>query len=154
LAGVKQTATKPSHSRTPLVFAILGLLAAAIAGGTYYYRELRHTSSTRTPEATVAGFLTEVFAPKPDQQKLAGLVCDGWAPQDAVKQTTDQIPNGARVGWQDINLVSTDNDHAIVVATITLTPFQDGDPSDFHPWRFSLIDQNDWKVCGAHPVAG
>ena len=137
-----------------MAFAILGVMAGLVAAGTIYYREFYNRPATVvSPEQTVDQFLTAVFTNFTDPAQTAAVVCSGWEPADAILGTRAEVPTGAKVGWQDIQLLNATNTRATVAATITLTPFADEEPSDFKSWSFGLVAQDGWRVCQAGPVA-
>ena len=139
----------PPRSRAPLVFAILGLLAALTAGGAYAYREWWGRSQL-TPEQTVDEFLTAVFAR--NEERAAAVVCESRDPQQAIRRTIAAIPKGANVSWDGIRLLSADDERAVVRATLGLRPFFDEEISDTVQWTFNLVDESGWRVCEARPL--
>jgi hypothetical protein len=140
----------PSRSRAPLIFAILGVLAALIIGGAYVYRDYLGRSQL-TPEQTVDEFLTAVFTAR-NADRAAAVVCDGWDPEQAIRRTRAAIPDGANVSWDRIRLISADDDRAVVRATLGLRPFYDEEISDTVQWTFNLVDEKGWRVCEARPL--
>jgi hypothetical protein len=147
---VSQTVPPVRRSRAPLVFAILGIVAALIGGGAYFYHQ-RQTTSGRTPEQTVDAFLTEVFV-HDDPAKLAADVCNAWDPQQAITRTKAQIPDGAKVDWDNIRLLASNDSTANVRARLALIPFADVQPSDYIQWTFDLVNEAGWRVCNAQPL--
>lgn len=139
----------PARSRAPLVFALLGILAALAAGGAFAYREWWGRNDL-TPEQTVDEFLTAVFAHNED--RADEVICESWDPAQAVQRTTSAIPTGANVSWDDIRLLSASEERAVVSATIGLRPFSDEEISDSIPWTFNLVDESGWRVCEARPL--
>jgi hypothetical protein len=152
LPEVSITLAEAPRSRVPAVFAFLGILAALIAGGAFYYTEIYTKTTGATPEEVVEEFLTAVFAETPDLARVDAVICDSWDPAAAVERTTSQVPADATVGWEEIQRLSTDEDRVVVEATITLTPFADEEPSDFLGWTFNLVDEEGWRVCEAHEI--
>jgi hypothetical protein len=147
---VSQTLPPVRRSRAPLVFAILGLLAALAGGGAYYYH-LQHGTSSLTPDQTVDAFLMAVFS-NGDPGKVAADVCNSWDPQQAIDRTKAQVPNGAHVIWDNIRTLTQSNGHAVARARLGLIPFQDHQPSDYVQWTFDLVDEDGWRVCDAQPL--
>jgi hypothetical protein len=132
-----------------LAFAILGLLAALLAGGAYVYREV-WARSDRTPEQTVDEFLTGVF--NHNVERVSGVVCASWDAQRAIDRTTAAIPLGANVSWDDLRLLHAADGRAMVRATLGLRPFYDEEISDTIQWTFNLVDESGWRVCEARPL--
>jgi hypothetical protein len=139
----------PAKSRAPLVFALLGILAALAAGGAFAYREWWGRNDLG-PEQTVDEFLTAVFAH--DEARAGAVICESWDPAQAVRRTRSAIPVGANVSWDDIRLLSASEGRAVVSATIGLRPFSDEEISDSIPWTFNLVDESGWRVCEARPL--
>jgi hypothetical protein len=140
----------PARSKAPVVFAILGLLAALAAGGAYAYQQLWDRNG-RSPEQTVDAFLTAVF--NRDVAGTSEVVCDDWEPNQAIARTLGAIPIGANVSWEEIRLLSTTEERAVVQATLGLRPFFDEEISDRIHWTFNLVDEHGWRVCEARPLA-
>jgi hypothetical protein len=138
-----------TRSKAPVVFAILGLLAALAAGGAYAYRELWDRND-RSPEETVNEFLAAVVSQ--NVERTAGVVCADWEPDQALARTQDAIPVGANVTWDDVRLISSVQDRAVVRATLGLRPFFDEEISDRVQWTFNLVDESGWRVCEARPL--
>jgi hypothetical protein len=149
---VSITLAEAPRSRVPAVFAVLGILAALIVGGTVYYTQFYKVASGDTPEQVVGKFLTAVFADKPDNAQVGALVCDNWDPAAAVQKTRGNIRANAHVSWQDIIRLSTGEGRVVVEATITVTPIGDEDPSTSKGWAFDVVDERGWRVCEARPI--
>ena len=147
---MSQTSPAVRRSRAPLTFAILGLLAALAGGGAYLYH-LRQETSRLTPEQTVNAFLMAVFS-NGTPEKVAADVCSSWDPQQAIDRTKAQVPDGARVSWDNIRTLTQGNGRAVARARLGLIPFQDAEPSDYVQWTFNLVDEDGWRVCDAQPL--
>lgn len=140
---------RTSRSRAPLVFALLGLLAALAAGGAYVYREVLGRADL-TPEQTVDEFLTGVFSH--NVERVAGVVCESWDAERAIARTTAAIPVGANVSWEELRVLEAREGRAMVRATLGLRPFYDEEISDTIQWTFNLVDEGGWRVCEARPL--
>ena len=147
------TPAQAGRSRVPAVFAVLGILAALIAGGTVYYTQFYKVTAGDTPERVVEKFLTAVFADdEPDLAQVGAVICDDWDPAAAVQRTTSTIRANSHVSWQDIIRLSSEEGRVVVEATITVTPIGDEDPSDAQGWAFGVVDEDGWRVCDARPI--
>ncbi len=134
---------------------MLGSLAVLLAGGALYYQQfVDKPADQRSPEAITEEFLTAVFRHPNDPARTEALVCGGWTPHEAIERVQREIPAGAKVGWQDIGLLSNADGRARVAVTLTLTPFYDETPSDFINWSVNLVEEADlgWRVCEAKRV--
>jgi hypothetical protein len=133
----------------PLAFAIIGLVVALAAGALYLYRD--RGESTRLNETrTVHEFLTAVFlAGTPD--RVAPYVCASWPPGDAITRTVAEVGTGVGVSWDEIRVITTREERANVSARLGLRSADDVRPGSFEQWRFSLVDEEGWRVCDARP---
>lgn len=138
--------------RAPVIFAVLGVLVALAAGGVYVYRQQAETPAAQTPEETVSTFLSAVFL-SADPQKAALVVCSNWDPAEAISRTTEAVPAGARISWGDLRVVTTSEGRATVRGSLGMRLPDDTRPTSFVQWRFSLVDENGWRVCEARPLA-
>ena len=152
LSGVSETAAKPTQiGRTPLIFALLGVVVALAAGGFYVFRQVEKPPAL-TPEETVSAFLSAVFL-SADPQKAATVVCSNWNPADAIVRTTSAVPEDAHVSWGDLRVVTTGDARVTVRGILGVRMPDDLRPSSFVQWRFTLVDESGWRVCEARPLA-
>ena len=136
--------------RGPVIFALLSLVLAVVAGAVYMLH--RSTAPPElTPEQTVNEFLTAVFLAE-DPARAGAVVCAGWSGQDAVDRTTNQIETGAHVSWSQIRLVAIGDTTASATARIGQRLPDDKQPSLFQEWRFLLKKEKGWRVCEARPL--
>lgn len=132
-----------------MFFAIAGVVIALVAAGMYLFT--RADAPVRlTPEETVREFLSAVFLAD-DGQRVGAVLCSSWDPSDAIRRTTKEFPAGSHVSWDQITLVSTNGDHASAKARLGLRLRDDTQPSQYLQWRFTLVDENGWRVCEARP---
>jgi len=133
----------------PLIFAGLALLVAVAAGAFVLLRQAP-VEPTRTPEETVREFLAAVFlAENPD--RAAAVICDNWAPTDAVERTRAEIPRSIRVSWDEFAEVTADSQRITMRARLGLRRADDLRPTSYAQWRFHLVKQDAWRVCEARP---
>lgn len=143
---------KRSLGRAPLVIAVVGIVAALAAGAVLYLRG-RAEPPMRTPEATVQEFLAAVFLAE-DPQRVAEVVCASWDPIDAIERTTGEVDPDVRVTWDGVGVVTTEPGRITVRARLGLRQLEDVRPADMEQWRFTLVDQDGWRVCEARPLVG
>ena len=135
-------------SRASVIFAVVGVVVALVAGGIYLFRQ--DASPRLTPGETVEKFLNAVFVAS-SAERLEDLVCSNWDPADALTRTTQQVDPGVRVSWDDIGQVSSEAGRVTLRARVGLRFRDDVRPSAYQQWRFSLVDEDGWRVCEARP---
>jgi hypothetical protein len=135
--------------RAPLIFALAGVLIALVAGGAYIYKQAV-TPPPRTPEETITEFLTAVFLAK-DATRVSAVVCASWDPVDALERTAKEVDARATVSWDEIRLLSATEDRVSARARLGLRLRDDNQPAFYRQWRFSLVQENGWRVCEARP---
>jgi hypothetical protein len=133
-----------------LIFAMLGVIIALIAGGLYLSRQIDGPRRL-TPEQTVNEFLSAVFLAA-DPQRTGAVVCKSWNANDAILRTRQAVPEDAHVSWDDVTVASTDGGRTTVRARLGLRLRDDSRPSSFEQWRFALVDESGWRVCEARPL--
>jgi hypothetical protein len=141
------------HAPWAIIVAVAGVVLALAAGGLYVYRQSAPTSAARaqaTPEETVREFLSAVFLAK-DPQRVRAVVCSSWDPDNAITRTTAAVDKTAKVSWDEVVVVSSTDGRASVKARLGLRLPDDIQPSVHQDWRFSLVDENGWRVCEARP---
>jgi hypothetical protein len=135
--------------RAPVIFAIVGVVIALAAGGVYAFRHVQAPPKL-SPEETVREFLAAVFVAG-DVNRVAAVVCSSWDPTDALSRTTKEIDNGERVSWDEVRILAESADRVSARARLGLRQRDDSQPSSFRQWRFSLVNENGWRVCEARP---
>ncbi len=136
--------------RAPLIFALLGVIVALVAGGLYVTRQI-DGPQRRTPEETVNEFLSAVFLGT-DPERTGAVVCKSWEPNEAIVRTREAVPDGAHVSWDEVKVASTSDGRTTVRARLGLRLSDDSRPSSFEQWRFTLVDEGGWRVCEARPL--
>ena len=132
------------------MFAVLGIIVALVAIGYYVQREAEKPASL-TPEETVDTFLGAVFL-SADPQKVASVVCSNWGPTEAITRTSTAVPEGAHVSWSELKVVTSAEDRVTVRGVLGIRLADDSRPSSYAQWRFTLVDENGWRVCEARPI--
>jgi hypothetical protein len=142
----------PRGTRGPWLFAVAGVIAALVAGGLYFWRAKPPAPTTSTPTQVVDEFLTAVFVAR-DPDRVAPVICDGWAPADAIARTTKDFDLSlVRVGWADLRVVTSSEQRATVSARLEIRRTEDVRTPVSRLWRFNLVDENGWRVCDASPM--
>ena len=136
--------------RGPVIFALISLLVALVAGGAYVVHRMTAPPEL-TPEETINGFLSAVFLVG-DPARVGDFICSSWDGQDAVDRTTKEIEPGAHVSWDQLRIVSTTDADASATARLGQRLADDTRPSIFKQWRFELKKESRWRVCEARPV--
>jgi hypothetical protein len=126
--------------------AFLGLIL--VAGTVALILFDRATALDRsTPTVVVGQFLVASFDDR-DTRRVALFVCEQLQPQQALEDTVGGIDPNLSVSWGDF---STDQsgDTATVIAQLRFRHDQGGASySSVQQWRFSMVDQDGWRVCG------
>lgn len=132
------------------MFAVLGVIVAIVAIG-YYVQRAAEKPAALTPEATVDSFLGAVFL-SADPQKVAPVVCSNWGPAEAIARTNTAVPEGAHISWSELKVVTSSEDRVTVRGVLGIRLADDSRPSSYAQWRFTLVDENGWRVCEARPI--
>ncbi len=136
-------------TRAPLIFALVGVVIALAAGGLYALNRSA-APPTMTPEETIREFLAAVFlANSADRVKM--VVCASWDPADALSRTAREIDGDTRVSWDEVRVLSATDDRINARARLGLRRSGDIQPSSYRQWRFSLVNEDGWRVCEARP---
>jgi len=132
-----------------MIFAIVGIVVALAAGGIYLLKESTEPP-VRTPEETIQEFLSAVFlANEADRVKV--VVCASWDPVDALTRTANEIDPDAHVSWDEVRVISIAEGRVSARARLGVRLRDDIQPSHYRQWRFSLVNENGWRVCEARP---
>jgi hypothetical protein len=132
-----------------LVFAIIGVVVVLAATALYLLR-----SPDRGPRLdesqTVHEFLSAVFLAG-SAERVGPYVCGSWAPDDALARTVAEVGPDVRVSWDEIRVISSQESRANVSARLGLRSVDDVRPGSYEQWRFSLVNEDGWRVCDARP---
>lgn len=132
-----------------MIFAIVGVVIALVAGGVYLYKEAT-SSPPRTPEETINEFLAAVFLAS-DPIRVSAVICQSWDPVDAVERTTKEIGAETSVSWDGVQVLSSTEDRVSARARLGFRRRDDNQPALYRQWRFSLVKEKTWRVCEARP---
>jgi hypothetical protein len=128
---------------------VVGVIVALAAAGVYLFQRT-NAPDRLTPEETVDHFLAAVFVAR-SAERLDGVVCASWDPTDALTRTVDEIGADVRVSWDEIRVVSSDEQRASLRARLGMRFRDDIRPSAYRQWRFNLVNEDGWRVCEARP---
>lgn len=140
----------PPRARFPLIFAIIGLVLALVAGAFYAYRELT-TPPPRSAEDTVRAFLAAVFVDASPEQ-VGHVVCRGWDPVDALARTAGEVGTHVDVSWDEFRAVAESADRVTIMTRLGFRVPDEARPTTYRQWRFNLVDEDGWRVCEARPL--
>ena len=145
--GSRRTAS--GAGRFPLVFAVIGIVVVLAATALYVFRA--QDRPPRLDEAqTVHEFLAAVFLAG-TAERVGPYVCGSWPPEEAVARTVAEVGPDVRVSWDEIRVISSRESRANVSARLGLRSVDDVRPGSYEQWRFSLVNEDGWRVCDARP---
>jgi hypothetical protein len=137
-------------NRAAQIFAVIGLVIAAVATGLYLFS--RADAPPRlSPEDAVREFLSGVFLAA-DPHRVGGVVCSNWDPAEAITRTAGEVAPDAHVSWDQFVIVTVTDQRASATARLGVRRPDDRQPSSYRQWRFSLVNENGWRVCEARPA--
>ncbi|GGQ43489.1 hypothetical protein [Couchioplanes azureus] len=150
---------KPANRRTRLILAMAaGILSLLCLGGVGVFISIydEATKIKRTaPDAVVDNFLRAYLVNRDDQQASL-FTCKEpelsllKAFRDDIQSREQRFSIGIRVDWTSLT-VSTEGGQTLVSTDIRRT-ISDGSERTTDGWRFPLVDQDGWRVCGASPI--
>jgi hypothetical protein len=146
----QRPAKTPGSGRSALIFALVGVVVALAAGGLYLFKQA-DAPPRLTPEDTIKEFLSAVFLAD-DATRVSAVTCSGWDPVDAISRTTREVEADVHVSWDQVMLVTSSENRASGTARLGLRRPDDRQPSTYRQWRFSLVNEDGWRVCEARPV--
>ncbi len=136
---------------------LLAALAGAAGWGLLAYNEITKVDRS-DPQVVTDEFLRAVLVRKDragarlyvcrDESKTDGL----WALRDKLDRREHDFKVTILVSWGAYVAEGRDN----LSASITITANRDGveQSSSVEVWRFHLVDEDGWRVCGADRVEG
>ncbi|MGA5303293.1 hypothetical protein ACPCHT_25440 [Nucisporomicrobium flavum] len=152
---------KPRNRRTRLILAMVGGIVALLCVGGVgvfisFYDEATKIER-KAPDAVVDSFLRAYLVNRDDKE--ASLFTCKSGPDlsrlDAfrtdIQSREQRFSIGIRVDWTSLQ-VSTDNGKT-TVSTDIRRAIADGSERTTDGWRFPMVDDDGWRVCGAEPVS-
>lgn len=109
------------------------------------------------PDAVVDGFLRAYLVNRNDEQAALFTCKEGLdlsrldAFRTDIRSREERFSIGIRVDWTSLT-VATENGRTSVSTDIRRT-ISDGSERTTDGWRFPMVDQDGWRVCGAVPAA-
>jgi hypothetical protein len=102
-----------------------------------------------TPTVVVGQFLVASFHDR-DPKRVAFFICEQLQPDEALADTIGGIDTNVAVSWGDYSTDQGGNS-ATVIAQMAFRVDQGANSySTVEQWRFSLVKQDGWRVCGIH----
>jgi hypothetical protein len=142
--------TRQTISRNKLLLIILivcGVLVLA-GGGVAFVLYNRATEIDRsTPTVAVRQFLRATFVDK-DDDRVKLFTCRQWA-DERTTEVRGRFDPSIKVTWEGVVVQSQQKRQAVVTARMRLVS---QGFLDFQDWRFDVVEENGWRVCGAGPA--
>ncbi|MEJ3742181.1 hypothetical protein WEI85_02615 [Actinomycetes bacterium KLBMP 9797] len=153
-------ATRPASPRarkTRLVLLMVGGLVALLCLGGAGVAFVAYRDATEpdrsSPDVAVSNYLRAVFVDR-DDTRANTLICrddSGLASirdlQREIEAREQQYSISIIVSWGEL-AVQESGRRATVTTEISRT-IADGSESDHQDWRFDVVDEGGWRVCGA-----
>jgi flagellar basal body-associated protein FliL len=137
-----------SRKRLLLIILIVGAVLVVTGAGTAFFLYNRATEVNRgTPTVAVHQFLSAVFVER-DDNRTKLFTCSEWTKQRSDEARARFDPE-VKVKWADVTQQSRNGKQAVVTAQLQLL-WQGF--ADFQQWRFDVVEDNGWRVCGAGPA--
>jgi len=161
--GAIDIASSPSHNggmrwkRVVLIGAAAAVAGGAAAGGALLLTYHEATKIDRSnPEVVLIRYLDATFERK--DPAMAGLyTCSDpkdLAPLGALRADLEKREKDFGVTISVTNGVMS-LDRGTITTTLTMEAFKDGGRNSrwTEPWRFQMVDEDGWRVCGAERLA-
>jgi hypothetical protein len=145
-----------------ILVVILGTLSVLCSGGSvagYVWYSQGTAPNRSTPDVAVRQYLQATFGDRDESQ--AGVFTCG-RPSLAEVQTalTDIKDRESRfsikivVGWEGFSTNEQGKNATVKVHILIRVPEANGSTSEsIDPWIFTTVDEDGWRVCGAHKVS-
>jgi len=154
--GVPQ---KPRNRRTRLILVMIaGIVGLLCLGGVGVAISLYDdaTKIERTePDAVVDNFLRAYLVNRDDERaslyqcKSGGDFSQIGSYRDDIVSREKQYSVGIRVTWTTFTIETEGTNGVVTTDLVKTTTDQSGRKRD--TWRFDVVDQGGWRVCGAAP---
>jgi hypothetical protein len=137
-----------SRNTLLLIILVVGAVFVLAAGGVGFLFYNRATEIDRsTPTVAVHQFLRAAFFDK-DDDRVKLFTCRQWT-NERTSGVQQRFDPEVKVTWEDVVVQSRQGHQAVVTARMRLV-FQSF--VDFQDWRFEVVEENGWRVCGAGPA--
>jgi hypothetical protein len=139
---------------------VAGVVALGCLGGTgvafVAYREATEPDRS-APDVVVDNYLRAMFVERNDAEAEA-YSCRGEPDLGMAKVLRDEIERReadfdveVRVSWGRLSRSTIDAQREVVETELTIASFSEGAPRGRRNeiWRFEVVDEDGWRVCGA-----
>lgn len=160
-AALVSTAPSRRSNRPRLILALLaGVMAILCLGGAgvvfLIYDQATEIKRT-APDAVVDSFLRAYLVNRDDQEaslyqcKSGGDFSEIAAFRSDIVSRESQYSIGINVTWTSLTVSTAAGE--TTVSTDIRRAISDGSESTSDSWRFAMVDQGGWRVCGATQVS-
>jgi hypothetical protein len=137
-----------SRGKLLLIILVVGGVLAVTGAGIAFLLYNRATEVNRsTPTIAVHQFLNAVFVER-DDDRAKLFTCREWTVQRS-DEARGRFDPEVKVKWEDVTEESRQGKQAVVTARLQLL-WQGF--ADFQQWRFEVVEDSGWRVCGAGPA--
>ncbi len=152
--------TVPRGRRTRLVLAVVGGVLALLCLGGIGIAFVLYDDATKidrgSPDAAVDSFLRAYLVNRDDSQAALFRCNSGGDFADLDAYRTDLLSRESRysisinVTWSTLTVQGSGDQTS--VSTDLVRAIANGAERTSDTWRFAVVDQDGWRVCGATPV--
>jgi hypothetical protein len=130
-----------------IILIVVGTLAASGAGAAFLLYDRATKIDRSTPAVAVDQFVHATFVDK-DDDRVELFTCPQWT-RARTAEVQEQFDSEVKVTLASVAVESQQEQQAVVMARMRLV-FRDF--VDFQDWRFEVVEDNGWRVCGAGPA--
>jgi hypothetical protein len=130
-----------------MILIVVGTLAASGAGAAFLLYDRATKIDRSTPAVAVDQFVHATFVDK-DDDRVELFTCPQWT-RARTAEVQEQFDSEVKVTLASVAVESQQEQQAVVMARMRLV-FRDF--VDFQDWRFEVVEDNGWRVCGAGPA--
>jgi hypothetical protein len=162
---VQPVSTRGSGPRRGRQVILLVLLVAAVSlVGALSYGFIWYDQATKpdrsSPDVAVSNYLRAMFVDR-DEVRAGLFACRERSVLDEIRRSRDDLVAREKdlhvnisVSWGPLQ-IARDNGRTSVSVDVRRTALIDGvTQSVVDPWLFEVVQQDGWRVCGAHKVPG
>jgi hypothetical protein len=140
-----------SRNKLLLIILIVGGVLVVAGGGVGFLLYNRATEIDRsTPTIAVRQFLGAIFLDQ-DDDRVRLFTCPSWT-SSRTAEVRGRVDPAVRLSWDTITEQSRADGQAQVTAKLSLRYPGELAPSGEQLWRFDVVEENGWRVCGAGPA--
>lgn len=140
-----------------LVGGVMALLCLGGVGVVVSLYDNATKINRSAPDAVVDNFLRAYLVNRDDERaslyecKSGGSFGDIANFRNDIVSREKQYSVGIRVTWSSFAVATSGGQGSVTTDLIRTTTDQSG--RDSHPWRFLVVDQDGWRVCGATEIS-